>query len=77
MNTPLADVPLVALLWRVRTVALPVPSLITIPAWTVGRWILGITGTSVAPGKSNGVTLAEPRLRQILLHWKVISQVRS
>ena len=77
MNTPLAEVPLVALRWRVRTVTLPVPYLITVPAWTVGRWSLGIARTSVAPRKSNGVSLTEPRLRLILLHWRAISLVRS
>ena len=59
MNTPLTDVPLIALLWRVRTVALPVPGLIAVPARTVGRWSLGIVGTRVAPRKSNRVPLAK------------------
>ena len=62
MNTPLADVPLVDLLWRVRTVALvalPMPGLVAVPAQTVGRWSLGIVGTHVAPRKSNRVPLAE------------------
>jgi len=77
VNTPLADVPLVALLWRVRTVALPVPGLITVPVRTVGRWSLGIAGTRVAPRKSNRVTLAESRLHLILLRWRAISLVMS
>jgi len=77
VNTPLADVPLVALLWRVRTVALPVLGLIAIPARMVGRWSLGIARTNVAPRKSNRITLVESRLRLILLHWRAISLVRS
>ena len=48
MNTPLADVPLVDLLWRVRTVALAMPGLIAVLARTVGRWSLVIVGTRVA-----------------------------
>jgi len=77
VNTPLTDVPLVALPWRVRTVALPVPGLITVLARTVGRWSLGIARTRVAPRKSNRVSLAETRLRLILLCWRAISLVRS
>ena len=74
---PLADVPLVALLWWVRTVALLVSGLITVQARTVGRWSLGIAGTRVAPRKSNRVTLAESRLHLILLRWRAISLVMS
>ena len=77
VNTPLADVPLVDLLWRVRTIALPVPGLIAVAARTVGRWSLGIGGTRVAPRKSNRVTLAETRLCLILLHRRAILLVRS
>ena len=76
MNTPLTDVPLIALLWRVRTVALPVPGLIAVPARTVGRWSLGIVGTRVAPRKSNRVPLAETCFGLILLHRWAIPLVR-
>ena len=74
---PLADVPLVDLLWQVRTVALPMPGLIAVPAQTVGRWSLGIVGTRAAPRKSNRVLLAETRLRLILLHRRAIPLVRG
>jgi len=77
MNTPLVNVPLVALLRRIRTIALLVPDLITVPARTVGRWSLGIAGTRVTPRKSNGVTLAETRLCLVLLHRRAIPLVRS
>ena len=74
---PLTDVPLVALLRRVRTVPLPMPCLIAVPAQTIGRWSLSIVGPSVPPRKSNGVPLAEPHLRLILLCWRTVSHVRS
>jgi len=77
VNTPLTDVPLIDLLWRVRTVALPMPGLIAVPARTVGRWSLGIVGTRFTPRKSNGVTLAETRLGLILLHRLAIPLVSS
>jgi len=77
VNTPLTDVPLIALLRRVRTVALPMPCLITVPARMVGRRSLGIAGPSVPPRKSNGVPLVEPRLRLILLCWRIVSHIRG
>ena len=77
MNTPLTYVPLVALLWRVRIVALPMPCLITVTAWTVGRRSLGIARPSVPPRESNGLPLAEPRLCLILLCWWTVSRVRG
>jgi len=64
----MADVPLVALLWQVRTIALLVPGLIAVPARTVGRWSLGIARTRVATRKSNRVPFEETHLRLILLH---------
>ena len=71
------NVPLVALLWQVRTVALPMPCMITVPARTVGRWSLGIAGPSVPPRKSNRVPLIEPHLHLILLCWRTVSRVRG
>ena len=68
---------MIALLWRVRTIALPMPGLIAVLAQTVGGWSLGIAGTRVASRKSNRVPLAETRLRLILLYWRAIPLVRS
>ena len=66
---------MVALLRRVRTVALPMPGLIAVPARTVGRRSLSIVGTHVAPRMSNRVPLGKTRLGLILLHWRAISLV--
>ena len=73
---PLTDVPLIDLLWWVRIVALPMSGLIAVPAWTVGRWSLGIVGTRVALGRAIEYPLRETHLPLILLHRRAIPMVR-
>ena len=61
------DVPLIALLWRVRTAALPMPYVNTVPAQTVGRWSLGIARPGVPQGRAKNTPCGTPSFSDLSL----------